>query len=1133
MQQVLKILAVAASSEEALEIERVLKRAEITSHLEHITGSAALHDALSRASWDIAVLTDSAPLTSAQVTEILRQRALALPVLRFERDHPERFLVAVTRAVAIPARREDETPHQAPSAPARAADTFLESEERYRALLESTFDLICELDADGHCSYITPNFTQRFGYTVSELRNTPIFEHIHPDDADRVITKFSNTMSGRPNGPFEFRHAHKGGAWVWLEGTMRPLRAQEARRVVLISRDISERKRHESELASLISLGKAVNAQSDLSAIARELYEHLRGLMPFDSVSIYLLSGAELTLAAHAGTSLPSAAPAPIPASFTRESQPEHPAWRALDRGEVWMVNRWSAGETPETGSATRHALRAFIKVPLVAEGEAIGLLNFDAARPYVFTDDHARLAGMVGEQVAVAIRQVRQLEKTLRAENKYRTLVQDVEAIVWEADPATQSFTFVSPRAEAWLGFPLAAWLGDGDFWSARLHPDDRERVLRERRAAIADGRDYQLEYRVRTAEDQVLWLRDLGSVETRDGRATHLRGLMVDITSHKQYETAIARRNTILRAVQEAATDGICVMDAAETPVSFNRRFVEIWPIPTEMMDELRDKRQIMAYVASKMGEPSEFIRKISALHDTPGATTRDEMRLQDGRLFEVYSAPATTEDGESFGRVWSFRDVTERERYERQLTHQAFHDPLTDLPNRALFMDRLRHAIVRSNRVARLTGVLFLDLDRFKIVNDSLGHPVGDELLKQVAARIERSTRPNDTAARFGGDEFTVLVEDIADSSDTIHVASRILESLQAPFMLCGHEVHVTGSIGIALSTSPEDSADDLLRKADVAMYWSKNRGAGRYEVFDDKMSAQALERLQLEIDLRQAVKRSQLHLRYQPLVHLATGRIIGAEALLRWQHPTRGLVNPNDFIPIAEETGMILPIGAWVLREACAQARQWQEVFPHDPPLKISINLSARQLEQEDLLGEIQRILQETDLDARSLQLEITESVVMENVQSNIEQLEALRRLGVTLAIDDFGTGYSSLSYLEHFPLDMLKIDRAFVGQIGASNGKNGHNGKGHNGNNGHNGHGQNGHNGHGGDGLAILKAVSTLGQTLGVSVTAEGIETAEQRAQLTALSCEIGQGFHFAEPLEAAAVDTLLRHNSLL
>jgi EAL domain-containing protein (putative c-di-GMP-specific phosphodiesterase class I) len=295
----------------------------------------------------------------------------------------------------------------------------------------------------------------------------------------------------------------------------------------------------------------------------------------------------------------------------------------------------------------------------------------------------------------------------------------------------------------------------------------------------------------------------------------------------------------------------------------------------------------------------------------------------------------------------------------------------------------------------------------------------------------------------------------------------------------------------------------------------------------------MSAQALERLQLEIDLRQAVKRSQLHLRYQPLVHLATGRIIGAEALLRWQHPTRGLVNPNDFIPIAEETGMILPIGAWVLREACAQARQWQEVFPHDPPLKISINLSARQLEQEDLLGEIQRILQETDLDARSLQLEITESVVMENVQSNIEQLEALRRLGVTLAIDDFGTGYSSLSYLEHFPLDMLKIDRAFVGQIGASNGKNGHNGKGHNGNNGHNGHGQNGHNGHGGDGLAILKAVSTLGQTLGVSVTAEGIETAEQRAQLTALSCEIGQGFHFAEPLEAAAVDTLLRHNSLL
>lgn len=1157
MEPLLRILLVSQSPDEALGIERALQRAGYAPHVERVESAHALQMAIVQGTWSVLLIAPQPPMAEEQIRQFLQQHWLSLPVIKFQPGETERLIAEITRLTVTSQTRQslDEAKSRADDAYSRASEALIESEERYRALIESTFDLICELDAEGRCIYVSPNFCQRLGYTGSELLGIPIFERLHPGESDRVIAQFASLMTGRQDGSLEFRHAHNNGAWVWLEGSMRLLRTGEVKRVVLIARDITDRKRHEAELAALISLAKTVNAQRDLSAIARELYSHLKPLLPFDSVSVQLLSGSELSVVGSAGEILSDACSAAI----SREEKPDHVAWQALQRGSVWMVNRWNRLETrkatalmastpgAQPAEDESNFLRAFIKVPLVANGEVIGLLNFDSSRPYVFTDEHAGLARMAGEQVSVSIRQVRLLEKTLQTENKYRALLQDVEAIVWEADPNSLRFTFVSPQAEAWLGFSLSDWQ-NLDFWSERIHPEDRERVLAARESSVRNGENYQLEYRVFTEKGQVLWLRDLASVETSDGASTHVRGLMIDISSHKQFESAILERNTILRAVQEAAADGICVMDNDEVPVSFNRRFVEMWTIPGEIMDDLRDKRQIMAYVASMVQDSGEFLKKISALHENPSAIAQDEVRLQDGRLFEIYSAPAMTEDEKSFGRVWSFRDATEREQYELQLTHQAFHDPLTGLPNRALFMDRLRHAIARSNRVARLTGVLFLDLDRFKVVNDSLGHPVGDELLQQVAKRIERSTRPNDTAARFGGDEFTVLVEDITGTGDTVQVAERILESLEAPFHLAGHEVHMTGSIGIALSVSADDSADDLLRKADVAMYWSKNKGSGRFEVFDTKMSTQALERLQLEIDLRQAIKRHQLRIRYQPLVHLETGRIVGAEALLRWDHPTRGLVNPAEFIPIAEETGMILPIGAWVMREACEQARRWQQEFPIDPPLKISINLSAKQLEQPDLPSVVEKILKESELAPYSLELEITESVVMENVQSNIDTLETLKKLGVKLAIDDFGTGYSSLSYLEHFPLDALKIDRAFVGQIG-----NPHNGKhGNCGSNGHNGNGngkthggvavdgyendasdKSGQNALAGEGLAILKAVSTLGQTLGVSVTAEGIETAEQRAQLAALSCEIGQGYHFAEPLEPTAVDSLLRHNSRL
>jgi diguanylate cyclase (GGDEF)-like protein len=429
---------------------------------------------------------------------------------------------------------------------------------------------------------------------------------------------------------------------------------------------------------------------------------------------------------------------------------------------------------------------------------------------------------------------------------------------------------------------------------------------------------------------------------------------------------------------------------------------------------------------------------------------------------------------------------------------LAHQAFHDALTALPNRALLLDRLEHALARAARHQEAIAILFLDLDRFKVVNDSLGHEAGDQLLVAVAKRLQACLRPEDTVARLGGDEFTVLLEGITQVSDATHVAERIKQVLQAPFIVVGHEVFITASIGIALSGLGFGQHDpgELLRDADAAMY--KAKGKARYEIFDANINARALDRLKLESDLNQAIERKEFKVYYQPQVEITTGRILGLEALVRWQHPQHGLMSPSEFIPLAEETRLILPIGQWVLEEACRQARAWQEQYPHDPPLFISVNLSAKQFQNPALPEMVAQILEDTKLDPHRLKLEITESVLMEDVQSAIALLQELKDLGVQLAIDDFGTGYSSLSYLKHFRVEMLKVDKSFIERVGQDPAD-----------------------------TAIVQTATALAQTLGMQVVAEGVETAEQLLQLRALGCNWGQGFYFSRPLPSEAIAVLL------
>lgn len=481
------------------------------------------------------------------------------------------------------------------------------------------------------------------------------------------------------------------------------------------------------------------------------------------------------------------------------------------------------------------------------------------------------------------------------------------------------------------------------------------------------------------------------------------------------------------------------------------------------------------------------------------TPHFESEHRLRHKDGEYRWMLSRGLVVRNGngEATRLAGSQTDITTRKQIEEQLLHAAFHDTLTNLPNRALFMDRLAQAMDRSRYFENYHfGVLFLDLDRFKVLNDSLGHTVGDQLLVAVAHRLQACLRPSDTVARLGGDEFTVLLPNLKRTDEVLDIAERILAELSAPFELESCEVFVTVSIGIVTSASGYTQPDEFLRDADIALYRAKSLGKARYAVFDQTMHQYALARLQLETDLRRALEREELTVVYQPIVSLKSGRITGFEALVRWRHPHQGFIPPDQFIPMAEETGLIIPLSWWILREACLQLRRWHEMVA--APLTMNVNWPGYLFAQPNMVDQVVAILHEAGIDPRQLQLEITESVITEETSTIAAVLSHLRTLDIQLQIDDFGTGYSSLSTLHTLPINALKIDRAFVGRLGLDR-----------------------------DTMEIVQAIVTLAHHLGMNVIAEGIETAPQLAELRTLGCDYGQGFLFSEAVGAEKASHLL------
>jgi len=555
-----------------------------------------------------------------------------------------------------------------------------------------------------------------------------------------------------------------------------------------------------------------------------------------------------------------------------------------------------------------------------------------------------------------------------------------------------------------------------------------------------------------------------------------------------------SLRSRSSLLSATLESTADGILVVDLEGKILSFNRKFLAMWRASDPII-RMNDQEQASAFATDQLKDPESFFKTVEELRVQPHAESYDIIEFKDGRFFERYSQPQRI-DGACVGRVWSFRDITQQKRAEEKLNYLANFDSLTALPNRTLFYDRLEQAIRRAPWHKRSVAVMFLDLDRFKNINDTLGHPLGDLLLKAVAECLTHCVREGDTVARLGGDEFVLILDDLAQPRDTLRIAQKILRTLSNSYNLKGQEVFITASIGIAVYPNDGKDCETLLKNADAAMYRAKDQGRNNCQLYSPALNAKISERMELENSLRHALERGEILVHYQPIVDVATGQINRMEALVRWKRPDIGIVSPVKFIPLAEETGLIVPIGEWILRTACAQNKAWQSAGL--PPIRMAVNLSASQFQQQNLAEMIANTLDEVDLDPKYLELELTESIIMKNTETTLATLLQLDALGIDISVDDFGTGYSSLSYLKRFPVTTLKIDGSFIRDITTDP-----------------------------DDRAIVTAIITLASSLKLKVVAESVETDQQLQILRSLHCDQMQGYLFSKPLPVEEATQLL------
>jgi diguanylate cyclase (GGDEF)-like protein/PAS domain S-box-containing protein len=707
------------------------------------------------------------------------------------------------------------------------------------------------------------------------------------------------------------------------------------------------------------------------------------------------------------------------------------------------------------------------------------------------FHDDEGKVVGSLGTSVDVTDRR-RAVDELIVREERFRTVAESAPIGIFLADLEGE-VTY----ANAYLLDLVGSALDDGTQWPDLVHPDDlaavmaRDRAFREEDAPLDDVHRLII-------DGEVIWIHTHATkIYDDDHHRLGAVGTVIDITQQHLADERRRESEEFTEAILETAAEGIITIDDRGTIMAFNAAAEQIFGWDSD--------EAIGQNLGLLLPEPHRevYAEHLRSWRDTGGSgllstPTRELHGLRrDGTTVPIEMSIAEVHWGGSTAFTGVVRDVSERKEFERELEHQATHDPLTSLPNRALLAAQLESALARAYRNERSVGVLFISLDRMKMVTDSLGHRAGDELRVAASHRLQGIVRPSDTVTRFGENEFVILAEDLDDISDAVGLAHRIIEAMDVPFDLSVDEAFITANVGIAFALDGLGTAESLISDADVAMFRAKEQEGSHVEIFDSEMRAWVNSRRKTENALRHGLAREEFELHYQPIIEIGSGDIKGFEALVRWDRPHLGLVPPGDFIPVAEESGLIVPMGEWILGEACRQAAKWQADLP-ERGLTVSVNLSARQLAQRDIAETVALALRDAEADPAGLVIELTETVLLDDVEQAARTLGALRDIGVLLSMDDFGTGYSSLTYLRRFPIDIVKVDRSFVNQLGTDSRD-----------------------------ASIVEMVVTLAHGLELDVVAEGVETEEQLSALASMGCQYAQGFLFARPQPASNASSLL------
>ncbi|MCB1886877.1 MAG: PAS domain S-box protein [Rhodocyclaceae bacterium] len=973
--------------------------------------------------------------------------------------------------------------------------------------IEQSRATVLVTDRDGMIEYVNPHFTELTGFEPQEAigrKPSIVSSGLTPPEVFRDL--WAAITAGRVWSG-ELLNRKKNGELFWEHMIASAVRDSDGAisHFVAVKEDITERKRSERELERLNRTLRVLSGANQTLVHAKDEAGLLEATCAslVDEGGYFLASvrvplgegGALVPLASHgAGPDSES-----VVARMPEVSRVREQAYR--ERRPILEAHL--SGRFDIDGRS--EAVRSMISLPLIGNDATLGVLSLFSTEAEAFSSDDQALLRELADDLAYGLSYLRTREERARAESALRESEERFRSISSSARDAIVMF-----EADGRVSYWNEAATRISGFSSAEM-------VGRNRLDELIAGRDLPAVAAV---------LRDLSSggkgrfigktlafdILRADGKpisveastsATRLAGrwqLVVvarDISARRAAEAAINIRN---RAIESSSNAIIIsrVEAARDNPIVYvNPAFERISGFTLAEV-EGRNPRFLIGKDWDQVG--IERLRDALRRHIAAQVLLRNYRK--DGSLFwaEVSVSPVLDDGGELTHYISVITDVTERIRFEEELKHHATHDGLTGLANRVLLSDRIDQAVAHAQRSGRQAAVLMLDLDRFKFINDSLGHSAGDAVVKAVGERLEACLRRGDTVARIGGDEFALVLAELSAGLGVSNVIGKIEDALAAPVELPGQQLFVTASVGVSLAPADGTSAEALLRNADAAMYAAKEHGGACFRYYQQGMNDRALQQLSLEADLRGAIERGELVLHYQPKLDLRTGRICGAEALIRWQHPAKGMISPLDFIPLAEETGLIVPIGEWALGQACRDAARWRE--RHGAPIAVAVNISARQFRQGDLPARVEEALREAELPSWCLELELTESMIMQNAKATTAALEALKAIGIKLSIDDFGTGYSSLSYLRHFPVDVLKIDRSFVKDLSDSE-----------------------------DCRTIAGTIMVLAHGLGMSVVAEGVETEDQLRFLGLRDCDMIQGYLFSRPLPVSDFERLLEHGA--